>query len=169
MIVDFNSWLQQEATLHSLHQSAVAAFPGTRRRQHVVGPIEISELSWTPFLGVRTLFVRGKARNEDREYRPMILFKNVRYLQEGGIALVANDQKVYRLHPLAENDVLLRCDCMDFHWRFNYYDSLDRSLYGRVRKKYEGQGGPPANPMKMPGMCKHLMALRLALADVLVG
>lgn len=53
----------------------------------------------------------------------------------------------------------------DFYWRFNYYDHIDHSLYGRKRKKYEGQGLWVANPKEMPGMCKHLMKMAMALRD----
>ena len=59
---------------------------------------------------------------------------------------------------LENTDVVLRCNCADFRWRFNWYDHLDKSLYGRKRAKYESKGiGPPANPLELPGICKHLM------------
>lgn len=54
---------------------------------------------------------------------------------------------------------------MDFSYRFNYYNYLDGSLYGSKRKKYESQGGAPANPMEMQGMCKHIIKTMDALRD----
>jgi hypothetical protein len=160
-----------ESTLDQLYTSAVQAFPRTRFRQHATDPIRITELQWIPYLGMKTLYLRGRAQNIDNhhEYQPIILFKNVRYHdtkdQAGLVEIVASDEKHYLLERLGytANDVLLRCDCKDFHWRFNYYDHIDHSLYGRKRSKYEAQGGPPANPRQMPGMCKHLMKMVLAL------
>jgi hypothetical protein len=155
-----------EASLGDLHDSAVRAFPRTTKRQHAVGPVVIEELRWTPFLGMKTLFVRAAARNEDRQYSPMVLFKKVDYAGTG-VRLVASDGLLYQFTPLAleGTDTLLRCDCPDFAWRFNYYNHLDGSLYGSKRKKYESRGGPPANPMQLPGMCKHLMKTVSALQE----
>lgn len=156
-----------ESTLASLYDSAVAAFPHTRKRQHAVDPVKIEALQWTPFLGLKTLLVRGRAVNEGRQYKTLILFKGVEYLAEGGVPLEVGDGRDYRVRPLSygESEVLLRCDCPDFNWRFNYYNHLDSSLYGRKRRKYEGKGGEPANPREMPGQCKHLMKLSTALRD----
>lgn len=167
----FQEWLHQldESTLVDLHQSTVAAFPRTTKRQHATDTVRIVELAWTPFLGVKTLFIKGRAQNEGREYQPMVLFKGVRYHptkdQRDWVEIVASDGKNYVLEKLKyENtDVLLRCDCPDFRWRFNYYDHLDGSLYGSKRKKYESAGGTAANPLQLPGMCKHLIKLVTSL------
>lgn len=154
-----------ESTIPELYDSTVAAFPRTTMRQHATQPIVIKNLHWTPYKGVKTLFVKGLAQNEGREYNPIILFKGVKY-DEGSVKLMASDGKEYRFAPmnLSETEVVVRCNCPDFHWRFNYYNHLDKSLYGRHRAKYESKGDRgPANPMEMPGMCKHC----LKLAEVL--
>jgi hypothetical protein len=156
-----------EATLASLYDSAVQAFPRTLKRQHAVDPVRIVGLEWTPFLGLRTLLVRGRAVNERREYKPIVLFKGVNYLEEGGVPLVASDGRLYHLNRLTYdgNEVLVRCSCPDFHWRFNWYDHLDQSLYGRRRGPYEAKTAVKANPLEMPGMCKHVMKMGMALRD----
>lgn len=156
----------QESSYNDLYQSTVDAFPRTTKRQHSIDPVRITALSWTPFVGLRTLFLRGLAVNEGKHYATIMLFKNVRY--GSGIPIRANDGRHYMIEPLSteSNDVSLRCDCPDFFWRFNYYDHLDHSLYGRKRKKYEGQGLWKANPLEMPGMCKHLIKMAHALRDV---
>ena len=160
----------QESSINDLYRSAVAAFPGTTRRQHATDPVVITEIRWTPFLGMKTLLVRGLAQNEDREYNTTVLFKGVRYVEQkekGLVPLNANDGKTYFLEQLSlDHDVVLRCNCPDFYWRFNYFDHVDKSLYGRKRAKYEAKHNPgSANPMKMPGMCKHLMKLSKALVE----
>ena len=161
----FGHWLATESTNAELYQSTVDAFPRTRFRQHATDPIKIVRLEWVPYLGVKTLFISSLAQNTDKgtQYRPMVLFKGVKYGQPGKglVEIVASDEKQYAFERLSHdgNDVMVRCDCPDFRWRFNYYDWVDRSLYGNKRKKYDGSGGPPANPSEMPGMCKHLMVL----------
>lgn len=164
----------KESSLLDLYQSTVAAFPNTRKRQHSVNTIRVQEVNFTPFLGMRTLFVRGSVSNEENghAYTPIILFKNVVYHpqkdQDEWIELVASDGRNYVLEMLERNvnDILVRCNCQDFYWRFNYFDHEDHSLYGRKRKKYEAAISPgSANPNRMPGMCKHLIKLSAAIRE----
>ena len=155
-----------ESSAEELYRSAVKAFPNTKMRQHATHPIVIRELRWTPFVGVKTLFIKGLAQNEDREYGPCILFKGVNY--EGkAVKITASDGLQYNFDKLSlENtEVLVRCNCPDFFWRFNYYDHLDKALYGTKRKKYESHGGPAANPLELPGMCKHIMKMTKVISE----
>ncbi len=147
-----------ETSLGELYDSAVEAFPRTTMRQYATHTIKITNLRWTPFLGTKVLFVKALAQNEGKEYTPIILFKRVNYAGKQ-IRLSASDLQEYHLDRLSleHTDVLVRCNCKDFYWRFNYYDHLDKALYGTKRKKYESKGGPPANPKQLPGICKHLM------------
>lgn len=147
-----------ETSLGELYDSAVEAFPKTTMRQHATHTIKITNLRWTPFLGTKVLFIKSLAQNEGKEYTPIILFKRVDY-KGNQLQITASDFQEYHLNRLSlENtDVLVRCNCPDYYWRFNYYNHLDKSLYGRKRAKYESKGGPPANPKQMPGICKHIM------------
>jgi len=158
---------QAESTINDLYNSAVAAFPKTTLRQHAVDPIKIAELSIVPFKGMKTIYFKGLAQNENRAYNPIILFKTVQYDSQSpnAIRIAADDGSAYILDKLspATNEVAVRCNCADFRWRFNYYDFLDHSLYGKKRTKYEGNYR--INPKEMPGMCKHLMSLTRALTD----
>lgn len=159
--MQFQQWLN-ESTLDELFQSSVDAFPNTTKRQHVVDQVEIEDINFTPYLGVRTLLVRAASLNENRQYKTMILFRNVNYRPQGEGRLIQIERagRQYFLEQLEANgnDVLLRCSCPDFNWRFQHFNFEDRSLYGRDREPYDGQP-PPANPQEMPGMCKHLMKL----------
>lgn len=148
-----------ETSLGELHDSAVRAFPKTTLRQHATHPIVITNLRWTPFVGMKTLFIKGLAQNEGKEYNPMILFKRVNY-DGDEVQIIASDDREYHFDKLSEEntDVAVRCNCLDYAFRFNFYNHLDGSLYGKKRKKYESKGiGPPANPKKLPGLCKHLL------------
>ena len=161
-----------ESSLEDLYRSAVVAFPTTRKRQHSTDLVIIAELRWTPFVGTKTLFTKGLAQSGEsgKEYSPIILFKRVNY-GDDSVKIVASDGLEYSFAPLSvENtDVALRCSCKDFYWRFNYYNSLDKSLQGRKRAKYESvRGKIPANPQEMPGMCKHLMKMARVLQEARV-
>ena len=163
----FYEWLNlNESNLHGLYASTVNAFPRTTKRQHAVDEIDIKNMSFVPYQGIRTLFVKGVAKNIDKgtEHAPMILFKNVKYhnsKNQNLAEIVASNGRNYFFERLrGSQDVVLRCNCRDFFWRFNYEDFKDRSLYGRVRRKYEAKDNPGAsNPKELPGMCKHLIKL----------
>lgn len=162
--MQFSKWLN-ESNLNDLYTSTVSAFPATTLRQHAIDPIKIAGLSVIPFKGMNSVYFKGIAQNENREYRPIILFKEVKFDHSNSIHVVADDGMTYHFKQLSprENNIIVRCDCKDFHWRFQHYNHLDSSLYGRDRKKYEGNY--PANPKELPGMCKHLIKMSHALRD----
>lgn len=172
--MEFSKFLKiDESTAIDLYKSTVDAFPKTTKRQNSIDMIKIIEMNFIPYLGMNTLFVKGLAKNIDnqKEYNTTVLFKNIKYLRQeskNSIRLIASDDKKYILETINanSNEVLVRCDCPDFYWRFNYYNSLDKSLYGRKRKKYESKSnGRIANEKKAPGMCKHLIKMIKALSD----
>jgi len=162
-------WL--ESSLEELYHSAVKAFPNTRKRQHATHPVVIDHITWMPFVGMKTLLVRGRAKNEGKEYNTLVLFKGVAYHESatsGIISLTASDEKEYYLEQLSteDTDVLVRCNCPDFYWRFNYFNHVDKSLHGKKRAKYEALYDPgSANPQELPGTCKHLMKFMQVLGE----
>ena len=167
--MEFSKWLN-ESTVNDLYNSAVDAFPKTTLRQHAIDPIRITQLSIVPFKGMKTLYFKGLAQNEQRQYNPVILFKGVEYQSAklpNTIQITADDGLVYNLNKLTTtNEVAVRCDCLDFYYRWNFTDWQDKSLYGRKRAKYESLGvGPPVNPTNSKGICKHLIKLIYAIKD----
>ena len=166
--MDFSTWLN-ESNLNNLYQSAVDAFPKTTLRQHAIDPVRIVRLSIIPYKGMHTIYFKGLAQNEGREYSPSIYFKEVDF-NKSEIKIKADDGLIYNLNKLSpKNEVFVRCNCGDFYWRFNYYNYLDHSLYGKKRAKYEGQYR--INPKEMPGLCKHLIKLTHMLRDsgIMIG
>lgn len=160
-----------ESSLNELYQSTVAAFPQTERRQYSTNPVVLKHLQWVPFLGMRTLFVKGLAESGGKEYGPIILFKNVQYHNVEGpriVPLAASDGRNYFLEQLSadDTDVLVRCNCADFFWRWHNANHLHKALYGRNRKKYEALHNPgSANPNDDMGMCKHLLKMAKTLKE----
>jgi hypothetical protein len=163
-----NLWL--ESSIAELYKTTVDAFPKTTKRQFSTDPVVIEHLEWVPFLGMKTLFIKGTAKNEGRKNESILLFKGVRYKvreEKGAVPLRTSDGRVVFLEQISskEDDVLVRCTCKDFSYRFNYYNSLNGSLFGRKRTKYEGKGLWEANPQEAPGMCKHLMKMAKILRE----
>jgi hypothetical protein len=161
-----------ESSFNKLYSSAVDAFPHTRKRQYATDTINVTRIEWMPYIGMNTLLLRSHVENfgdGGGEYNPLILFKNVKYhprRNPGLVEIVSSDtQQHYFIEKLNSNrnDVLLRCSCGDYFWRFNYYNRIDRSLYGAVRSPYQGEYR--INPREMPGMCKHLMKLGISLQE----
>lgn len=147
-----------ESSINDLYKSTVEAFPRTTKRQHVTQPIQIEHMTFVPFLGMKTLLVKASALNETREYNTLILFKNVLYKENGKLEIPVGKNSVKLEQLSVDNDILVRCNCPDFSYRFRHYDKIDKSLYGKDGRKYESKGiGPPANPLEMPGACKHLL------------
>lgn len=162
--------LLDESSLTQLYHSAVAAFPNTMRRQHSTNTIKVVHLDWIPFVGMKTLFVKGRVENEGRNYDTILLFKKVNYdiheHSERTVHLHASDGGQYKFERLDEEktEVVVRCNCPDFKWRWSYWNHVEGSLYGRKPKPYKGKGGPPANPLQMEGCCKHIMKTVKALS-----
>ncbi len=162
--MNFSEWLN-ESSLNDLYTSTVKAYPATTLRQHAIDPIRIAKLSIVPLKGMKSVYFSGLAQNENREYSPIILFKEVKFDHVNSIHVNADDGYTYHFKQLSprENNIVVKCNCKDFYWRFNHYNYLDHSLYGRDRKAYEGKYA--INPKEMPGMCKHLIALAKSLRD----
>lgn len=159
--MNFKNWIIQESTINDLYNSTVQAFPNTTKRQHATDTINIKEIKYVPYIGVKTLMVKARSLGENSEYQPLILFKKIKYTEDGNINLYYNDKKILLESPsIEDNDVVLRCNCPDFRWRFAYYNHLDKSLYGRKPPKYKAKYRPgSANPMESAGLCKHLIKL----------
>lgn len=157
-----------ESSLNDLYESSKKAFPHTKMREHATDTVRVEHLEWVPFLGVRTLFVKGTVKNEGKKHESIMLFKGVDYGEEKGrIPLIDSSGRTVFLKRLSSKDdeVLVRCSCQDFMYRFNYYNSLDGSLFGRKRAKYEGKNLWEANPKGLPGACKHLIKMALVLRE----
>ena len=158
--IDFTDFMTlSESSLGKLYKSAVEAFPLTTMRQHATGPIKIDELRITPFLGMNTLLVRCNATNENRIYQPLILFRKVNFQGNGASIIASDDNQKYNFTPLSEKtDTRVRCQCGDFHWRFNYCDWTEKTLYGNKRSRYISKNlRPSVNPTESIGICKHIM------------
>lgn len=164
-----------ESSLSDLDRSAVATFPATQRRQHIVNTVRVTSYTMVP--GQNTLLIKANVRNTNNNsrYKSTIQFNDVQYSDEqdpNAVKITASDGHFYFLVPLdiQNTEVQVSCNCMDFYWRFAMWNSADNSLLGPKPDPYtrKTKNRPPANPRQTPGLCKHLMKLSdtLELTDL---
>ena len=153
-----------ESNFQDLLNNIVKFFP-TTKRQYATGPIQIDNIKIIPFIGMKTLFVSSDSINENKQYKTIMVFKKVNY-KENGIKVKSYDGNYFYLEQIVNNEVLLRCNCNDFFYRFHHWNHIDESLFGKDRKKYIKKGnGVSVNPLKLPGICKHIIKLNDVLSN----
>ena len=157
-----------ESTLRELYHSTIAAFPNCAKRQNSTNEIVITKLEWTPFVGMKTLRVKGLAQNRGNghEYSPEIVFKQINYHNDrnanGLIEIIDNIGKRYLLEKIHENEILVKCECNDYFWRFRHKNFEDHSHQGRDRTPYTALYNPGSADVA-PGLCKHIIKLAITL------
>lgn len=169
--LDLLEQLLEQSTVSDLEQNTTKFTPITRKRQHAVDEIRITTLETLPYVGMKTLRITAIASSSGKNYTPKLLFTKVEYQGEStneNITFTGKDGNEYNMTPinLADSNVQVRCDCMDFYWRFASYNAKDKSLVGGAPKPYQrvpGSNRGPSNPQQIPGLCKHLIATIKAL------
>lgn len=162
----------QETPYMDLERNIVTGFPGTTKRQHAVDPVQIVQLNLFPSVQSKTLIARALARSGAKKYSPEVMLLSVEYQPEDtpdNITFKANDGDDYHIAPvdLRQNDCKVRCDCLDFYFRFAYWNHNDGSLYGGAPPRYvrKTANRPPVNPARVPGICKHVIKCMMALSE----
>ncbi len=157
----------QESSLQSLETNIKRGFPNTKKRQYATGTVQIPNMKMTPYVPSQALLVDAQATNEGRRNNPQIFFRGIVFEPEEtqtNVTFTGSDNQEYNIVqavPINIENVQVRCTCLDFHYRFAQQNARDGSLYGPAPPKYKRktETRPPANPMKVPGMCKHLLKL----------
>ena len=159
--------MMDEASIKDLETNIQRGFPNTKARQHAVGPVQVPIVKLTPYAPSQALLAESQARNQGRVYNPEIFFEGVQFEPEEtetNITFTGSDNNEHNIAgeiPLTGNQIQVRCNCLDFHYRFSRINATNGSLYGKAPPAYQRKTDtrPPVNPMKVPGMCKHLLAL----------
>ena len=163
----------EESSMGDLERSIARAFPLTTKRQHATQPIRPTTIKYVPFKGVRSLMVRSTVRGSTgKVYDPIVMYSGLTYEEEDtptNVTFRGTDGKDYHMEPMSYDGtkVAVRCNCLDFYYRFAMWNHNDGSLFGRKPKLYRRKTTtrPSVNPEKAPGVCKHLIKLAGALKD----
>lgn len=162
----------EESNLTDLERETIRGFPTTTKRQHSTDTVQASTMEITPFTKTGELLVKSVMKNNDggKTYDAAIMFNDVNFEDSdtpSNITFKATDGDDYHMTKLHArgNEVKVKCDCMDFYYRFAIHNFSDGSLYGKKPPPYRRKTDtrPPANPNNVPGLCKHLMKLAQAL------
>jgi len=161
--------LFEQSTYSDLERNVLNFVPVSTKRQNAVDPVRIVSLETLPFIGTKNLNVAAVASSDGTNYNPTFIFNNVEFAEEDlpdNVTFKAKDGNDYHIKPLDLNQHTLRvrCDCMDFYYRFASFNAKDKSLIGRPPKPYQRKTNRgPVNPQQVPGVCKHLIATMKAL------
>lgn len=172
-----------EATYADLERNVMNFVPRTRKRQYALAPLRVTGMEFSPVPNAGNLLVEGTVSNPQSEtkagalYAPKILFQEVEFHNPEGEEEIANPNtltiqgkngKEFTISPimLTKNNVKVQCNCLDFWWRFSFYNHRDQSLLGYDVGYYRKKTNrPPVNPRQVPAMCKHLLKLAIELKN----
>jgi hypothetical protein len=132
-------------------------------------PIRVQKLILTPFEQTGQLQVEGETNSDGNVYRTTIMFQEVEYQESNeasNVTFTGSDGNTYNITPiqLSRINVKVSCECLDFYWRFAKYNATDGSLQGNPPQPYQKKTArAPANPQRVPGVCKHLLATMVEL------
>jgi hypothetical protein len=155
--------LLEDSTPRELERNIELAFPNTDRRQHATNEVKIISMKYHQ-LPDNTLKVVTQCRSNGHTYIPVVQFTDVTFEPAAAasnvkVTLEAGREAYVTPIMMGTNNVRVRCGCLDFYHRFAHYNLGDNSLYGGPFPPYQRKTTtrPPANPSRLPGMCRHLL------------
>lgn len=154
--------LNEMSTTTKLRNNIETSFPSTKKRQHATNEVQVTSLEFIPYIGTKMLHVRSTTTSNGHEYKQAIQFLNTVFGNDPNQTSVqALDGQEFRVQPISliNQNVKVRCNCLDFYYRFAHYNHQDKSIVGRAPLPYQRktQDRPEVNPDHVPGMCKHLL------------
>ena len=160
-------------TIKELRVSSLKARP----KPNEAGKINIIDMN--PLLSNKTLTIRGQARGSNGEnYNLNLIFYGVEYSLTQTSTHVLNvrtrTDQIFYAKQLREDKhhVQIRCNCKDHYFMWHWWNKQNKILLGKLPPKYirKTTTYPERNPQKIPGVCKHLIALfnRLKKDKILV-
>jgi len=155
-----------ESSLDDMARSIKIGFPNTTKREHIVNSVNITGLNLVPYVGMRVLLAVGTASSNGNTYKPVIQFLKVNYMNEStddNVTFKATGNQEFNIEPINSEltQIKVRCNCLDYYYRFAFYNNNQGDHYPPKAKPYirKTTTYPPANPQKVPGVCKHILKL----------
>lgn len=147
-----------------LSQTKTGPVIGKTPRNQESNKVQVQEMNLIPSMKEKTLLVKARTRGKDKFYQTLIVFSGVSFFNEGGHGrqeIQVSDGSTYFIDPIRpyKSNVKVRCECLDFYFRFSVWDKRDQALTGADPKPYHRRTDnyPPVNPSKISGVCKHIM------------
>lgn len=155
--------LNEMSSYPKLYDNIERGFPTTKKRQHATGEVTVTNTQYIPYVGMKMLHIKALTTSNGHQYAQSLQFLRVTYETEdteSNITFQGTDGRDYHIAPitLTDHNVKVKCNCLDFFHRFAHYNAQDKSLIGRPPPLYQRKTDrPPVNPLRVPGLCKHLL------------
>lgn len=155
-----------ETPLAGLYSNTLRGF-NTPRKQSA-GRVQIVKTVYIAAPRINAVGIGATTRSSAKEYETKMFFDNITYLggdddQANAFSFQTPDDQDYVIEPVGYTgkDVKVRCSCLDFYYRFSVWNNKDGSLLGDPPDPYinKTDNREPVNPTRIPGLCKHLIAL----------
>ena len=154
-----------ETPVSALYTNTTSGFDTPR--QQTAGRVQVVKIVYIAAPTSNSVGVGATTRSSAKQYETKMFFENVDYLGDGddqanATSFQTPDGQEYFVQPISYTgqDVKVRCSCLDFYYRFSVWNNNDGSLLGDPPDPYvKKTDSPPINPKRIPGLCKHLIAL----------
>lgn len=158
--------LNEDSTEPDLYQNITQAFPETRKRHNATNEVTIQNVQYIPYVGTKFLHVKSTSVSNGHQYKQAVQFMRVQFESEDSdtnVTYKATDGKDYHMQQidLGAHNIKVRCNCLDFYYRFATWNYNDNSIVGPAPRPYRRKTTtrPEVNPSRVPGLCKHLLKL----------
>lgn len=150
-----------EEPLSNLYTKTTNNFDTPRDTDSV--KVRVKSYEAIPAVGDKQLQFNFDTSSTGKTYKTTIVFEGVEFRSEETsttVTVKGADGSDYFIEPLSysQMDVKVRCECLDFYYRFAAWNQQKNSLFGDAPQPYvKKTNRPPVNPKKESGLCKHLM------------
>ena len=156
--------LDEDSTATQLRTNIVNSFPTTKKRHNATNEVNITNIQYIPYLGTKMLHIKSTTQSNGHNYHQSMQFMRVSFEKvntASNVSFTGSDGQEYHVQPiiLTNHNVKVRCNCLDFYYRFAAWNFSDNSIVGRAPIPYHRKTTtrPEVNPDHVPGMCKHLL------------
>lgn len=159
--------LFEDATIPQLTRSIEVGFPDTRKRQHATNEVRVDQIQYLPLKGNGILRIQSATTSTNgNKHKQFLDLRNVNF-ESGNTAtnatFTSKSGEETSVQPIRLNttNVGVYCDCEDYNMRFANYNLNNNCHVGPIPPRYvrKTTTRPPANPARVPGMCKHLLKI----------
>jgi hypothetical protein len=127
--------------------------------------IKVANYQVIPSVSDKSLLLKASIIGEDADYKVEVRFTNVRFgnsAENGFVAVQGMDGNEYfvKQMTLSQTQAKVKCNCLDFYYRFAVWNQGKNSLEGDPPAPYiKKTDRAPVNPNKVAGACKHIMRM----------
>lgn len=162
--IDIEAVVLLELSLSNLKNNVKRDFGNDRETSS--NRVNVINYDIIPYIAEKTLLVKARIRGEEgKNYQPQIRFTNAKFSeaqQPGFVPIKAVDGTEYYVKTFtsAQTQAKVKCNCLDFYYRFAVWNHTKNSLEGDPPPPYiKKTDSEPQNPNRVPGTCKHLLKL----------